>query len=296
MRDAQVGAALRLVRRRRGWTQEDLAGAAGVCQATVSRIERGHLRTLAVQRIREVLAALDMQLDLAPRWRGADLDRALNAGHNAMHEALARQFSGLPEWATRPEVSFSHWGERGVIDMLAWHDPTRTLLVVELKTDLVDPGGLIAQVDRYQRLAPVVARQLGWEAVAASSWVVVADDESNRHRLSDHLALLRGRFPLDGRSIESGLGRPTVPIEALSFVRIEGHARVPRRGGRRTSVSRPARPPPSQPSRAAACEQPAPARAPSAGHSRRVGAAAATSGTAVRDRRVQSAAECGDPA
>jgi len=47
-----------------------------------------------------------------------------------------------PEWQVFPEVSFSIWGERGVIDLLAWHPGRRALLVIELKTELVDVGEL----------------------------------------------------------------------------------------------------------------------------------------------------------
>ena len=36
-------------------------------------------------------------------------------------------------WQTRSEVSYSVYGERGSIDVLAWHAPSRTLLVVEVK-------------------------------------------------------------------------------------------------------------------------------------------------------------------
>lgn len=35
-----------------------------------------------------------------------------------------------------PEVSFSIYGQRGVIDILAWHAATRSLLVIELKTEM----------------------------------------------------------------------------------------------------------------------------------------------------------------
>ena len=55
-----------------------------------------------------------------------------------MHEELARLFAGLPDWVAVPEVTFSIYGERGAIDILAWHEPTRSLLVIELKTELVD--------------------------------------------------------------------------------------------------------------------------------------------------------------
>ena len=77
----------------------------------------------------------------------------INAGHAAMHQAAAVRFIRT-DWLLAPETTFSIYGERGSIDILAHHPPTASLLVVELKTDLVDVNGLMTAVDRYRRLAP----------------------------------------------------------------------------------------------------------------------------------------------
>ncbi len=212
-----------------------MARAARVSQSTVSRLERGHVDSLSVATVRRVAHVLDVRVDLVPRWRGGDLERALNAVHNALHEALARQLKRYPQWEVRSEVSFSQFGERGVIDVLGWHARTRSLLVVELKSDLLDPGGLIAQVDRYGRLAPTIAAALGWRPSTTSCWVVVADTPGNRSRLSRHGMLLRGRFPVDGRSIPAWLQHPEARIEALSFHAVG----APRRQSRSTVRSSP---------------------------------------------------------
>jgi ribosome-binding protein aMBF1 (putative translation factor) len=42
MDDQRFGSAVRAVRQRRGWRQADLAEAARVSMATISRVERGH--------------------------------------------------------------------------------------------------------------------------------------------------------------------------------------------------------------------------------------------------------------
>jgi hypothetical protein len=60
-------------------------------------------------------------------------------------------------------------GERGIIDVLAWHAGRRCLLVIELKTELVDPAALLAQVDRYRRLALALARERGWGVAGAAA-------------------------------------------------------------------------------------------------------------------------------
>ncbi len=182
----------------------------------ISRLERGHLETLSLAAIRRVSAGLDMRVDLAPRWRGGDLDRVIAAGHAALADAVVADLARRG-WSARPEVTFSIWGERGSIDVLAYHPVPRALLVLELKTELADPQGLIAQVDRYRRLAPRIAISMGWAPAIIGTWVVVAESTVNRRRSASHRALLRAAFPAGGRDIAVWMARPNAPIAALSF-------------------------------------------------------------------------------
>ncbi|MEO6351024.1 MAG: helix-turn-helix transcriptional regulator, partial [Candidatus Limnocylindrales bacterium] len=149
MDDQRVGSIVRAIRHKRDWRQQDLAAAAGVSDTLISLVERGHCDAIPLRTLRRILAALDVRLELLPRWRGGDLDRLLNAGHSAMHESIAKFFAGLPGWVAIPEVSFAIYGERGVIDILAWFPARRILLVIELKTEIVDVQAAIEITDRY---------------------------------------------------------------------------------------------------------------------------------------------------
>jgi hypothetical protein len=113
-------------------------------------------------------------------------------------------------------VSFAIYGERGVIDCLAWNPERRALLVVELKTDIVDVNELIGTFDRKVRLAPRIAGDRGWNPETVSGWVIVLHGRTNRARLAAHKAVLRAAFPLDGRSVGSWLRRPVGRMSALS--------------------------------------------------------------------------------
>src|SRR2546426_4465429 len=130
MTDGRAGASIRAVRLRRGLRQRDVATAAGLSAATVSRVERGHLEEVGLPAVRRVAGALDVRIDVVARWRGGELDRMLNRRHAALHDALARRFVRLPEWRLLPEVSFSVYGERGVIDVIAWHARSGALVVI----------------------------------------------------------------------------------------------------------------------------------------------------------------------
>lgn len=248
MSDQRLGSAIRLVRVRRGWRQVDLARRAGVGQSTVSRIERGHFATLSIATLREVASELDIRVDLLGRWRAGDLDRLLNAGHSRLHESVARAFRDLPAWLTAPEVSFSIYGERGVIDILAWHPGRRALLVIELKTDIADVNELLGTAGRKRRLAIQVAIEQGWIAPAVpppqvSLWVIVAPSRTNRRRLAEHAAMLRSALPVDGRSMGGWLKDPRGAVAALSTWpgSLGGTGRTDRRPVRRVRVIDPAR-------------------------------------------------------
>jgi hypothetical protein len=168
--------------------------------------------------IRAVARALDARFEGLVRWQGGDLDRLTNRGHAQMHEAMARWFAELDGWQASPGVSFNEFGERGIIDSLAWHASARTVLVVELKTAFVDINDLMSTMDRRRRLAMKIASDAGWNAEAVATWVVVAPDRSNQRALAEHATVLRAKFPGDGRSIRRWLAQPAGEIAALSFL------------------------------------------------------------------------------
>lgn len=218
MEDIRFGAAVRSVRLKRRWRQCDLAQRAGVSASTISRIERGHPGTLTLDTIRAVTSALDIRLELHPRWRAGDLDRLLNAGHSTLHEVVATMFAAeLPGWVLAPEVSFAVYSERGVIDIVAWHPGREALLVIELKTDIVDVNELVGTVDRKRRLASEVVRGRGWRPKTVSVWVIVAPGRTNRARIAAHGSMLRAAFPMDGRSVRRWLEDPVGAVSAMSI-------------------------------------------------------------------------------
>ncbi len=71
-----------------------------------------------------------------------------------------------------------------------------------------DLQDLVAGMDRKLRLAPGLARGLGWSAPTASGWVVVVEGRTGR-RAAEHRELLRAAFPADGRTLRRWLREPT---------------------------------------------------------------------------------------
>lgn len=236
-----MGQAIRAVRIRRGWRQEDLARSAGLHRSAISRIERGHVGTLTVDTLRRIGSALEIRIEVTPRWRGGELDRLLNARHSAFHEVIARRFAKLAGWLHEPEVSFSIFGERGVIDILAYHPGRRALLIIELKTELVDVQEMVGSMDRRRRLARRIAAGRGWAVTTVSTWVFAADTTTNRRRVAAHKAFLGSAFPHDGPTLSRWLADPRGEVQGLSFVSyaLPGHAM--RRGSGAQRVRRASR-------------------------------------------------------
>lgn len=218
MDDQRLGAAIRAVRMRRRLRQLDLAQSAGVSRTTVSLVERGHWQRLSIETVRRIAAAVDVRVELTPRWRGGDLDRLLSRRHSMLAEKVASLVLSHTGWVAVPEVSFAIYGERGVIDQLAWHEGTAHLLVVELKTEFEDINEALGTLDRKARLARRIAAERGWQPKFVSVWLVVSDSRTNRRHAAEHAALLGSRFRFDGRHLRSLLREPRAATTGLAFM------------------------------------------------------------------------------
>src|SRR5262245_4042767 len=185
MDDQRVGALLRVLRIRRGLRQVDVAVLAGVSDQTISRIERGRLEEVNVGILRRVARALEARFEVSVWTRSGDIERLADHRHAGLVEAVTTTLVDC-DWIARPEVSFSLAGERGLIDILAWHQATRSLLVIEVKTEIVDVGELLGTLDRKRRLAPEVARRLGWDPAAYGTALIVDDSTTNHRRIREH--------------------------------------------------------------------------------------------------------------
>lgn len=218
MDEQRIGASLRALRLRRRLTQEEARVQAKIPRAVAMLIEAGRLERVRFGDIRAYAKALGARFDGSVLWQGTDLDRMLNRGHARLHEAMASWLAIVGGWLAVPEASFAVGRERGVIDILAWHAVTRTLLVIELKTRIVDINDLMATMDIRGRVARRIASERGWDPSAIGLWVVVAPARTNGRVLAEHATVLRAKFPGDGRTMRRWLANPSGSVAALSFM------------------------------------------------------------------------------
>ena len=215
--DAQVGSVFRAVRIRRGLSQEQVAATSGVCRSVVSLIERGGLENTSVRSVHRVAVALGVSLSLVPRWRGAELAELLDERHAAMVRGIVARLTELG-WQTLPERTFNVWGERGAIDVLAWHAAARALLCVEVKTRLPDLQDLLSTMDRKRRLAPGLVQELGWRPVVVGSVLALPAERWARHVVARFAPVFAAALPMRTGEVKRWLRQPERDLRGIWFM------------------------------------------------------------------------------
>ena len=189
-------------------------------QPTISALERGQIDCTPLRTVRTVLDALDATAWLDVSWRGGIIARLLDERHAALVGAVASSLTSW-RWEVVPELSYSEYGERGSIDLAAWHADSRTLLVIEVKTELVSVESTLRKLDEKVRLGPkIVGGRLGWRPAAVARLLVLPSDRTQRRHVERHAPVLDRALPIRGRAIRAWLRDPRGPVAGLWFVSV----------------------------------------------------------------------------
>ncbi len=213
----RFGLSIRALRRRRGWTQQRLADHVHASRSVIVRIEGGRADRVPVHTLVAVATALGATLSIRLTWHGEALDRLLDAGHAAIVDRVLAilQISG---WEVATEVSFNIRGERGSIDILAFHAASGSLLVIEVKTVVPDMQAMLYGLDRKERLAGEIARERGWKVTSVSRLLVLPDDRTARRRVVTHEATFRVALPGRTAAVKRWLQTPTGRLAGILFL------------------------------------------------------------------------------
>lgn len=212
----RVGHLHRALRYRLKLRQVDVAKKSGVSRTTISDIETGRLERVSLADLERSILALGARLDISIIG-GPSFDRLLDEGHARLAALVASHLKQLG-WVVEFEVTFSRMGERGSIDILAWHAATRSLLVVEIKTELVSVEGLLRPLDAKVRLAPDIGARFGWRPGSVSRLVALPENSTARRTVARHADVLRAALPARSHQVRVWLASPAGTLRGMWFL------------------------------------------------------------------------------
>lgn len=229
---------MRSLRHRLGWRQSDLAGRVNLGHDVVSRVERGQIEGVTLRTLRQLFSELDAEIVVIVRWRGGELERILDRRHAGLAERLVARLK-RSGWTVMPEVSYSEFGERGSIDLLAWHPDSRVLLVIELKTELTSIEETVRRHDAKTRLSRRIATErFGWQAQHVGRLLVLPDERTPRRQVERFAGVLDLAYPVRGREVRTWLDAPAGAMSGLVFLTSADDTRLRRRCGPTRRITR----------------------------------------------------------
>ncbi len=209
MEDERVGRLVRAVRIKQGWRQADVAARVGCSQRWIGEIELGRLDGVTVGTLRKVGDVLEIRMRIDAWWRVGDGARLLDAEHARLVEVAVRSLI-REGWDVSPEWSFNLFGERGSVDIVAWHEATQTLLLIEVKSRLDDVQELLHTFGRKVRIVPgLLATERGATAARIATMLIVGDSPAARRVVRGHAATFASVWPECSLACRRFIRRPS---------------------------------------------------------------------------------------
>jgi len=234
----RFGRQFRALRVRHERRQVDVARDSGLSRSLIASVDRGEIGGVTVGALVRAAQALGADVDLRLRWRGEQLDRLVDEAHAALVDATVTLLVRWG-WKVEVEVSFAIWGERGSVDVLAFHPATGAVLVVEVKSVVADTQATLHGLDRKARLARDMVRDRPWDLRHVSRLLVVGATATSRRRIARLAGTYDVALPARGTTVRRWLRNPATPIAGLLFVSFGSQRGATRRSPARERVRRP---------------------------------------------------------
>jgi hypothetical protein len=220
----QLGRAHRRLRLRARLRQVDVSSKSGIGRWKLVKLEAGEIDDLNVGEIERCFVALGADVRILATFRGAAIDRLLDEGHARLVGAVVEVLKRFG-WSVEVEVSFSDYGDRGSIDILAWQPTFRALAVFEIKSEMGGVDLTLRPLDVKVRLAPKIAQRFGWvRPLAIARLLVLPEDRTARRDVARHAGVLDTALPSRARAIRSWLRKPSGPLAGIWFLSYVGSA------------------------------------------------------------------------
>jgi hypothetical protein len=180
---------------------------------------------MTAETLAKVAQALGAGIEVRLNWRGEGVDRLLDQEHASLVEAFARRLRAS-DWEVRTEVTFWIRGERGSVDILAWHPESRITLLVEIKSVVPDLQAMVGALDRKARLGLEIAASVGWRAVGVGRVLVIGETRTARRRVETYRSTFDAAFPDRFVEVRRFLAAPWTGPDLRGLVFLPGSHRL----------------------------------------------------------------------
>jgi transcriptional regulator with XRE-family HTH domain len=192
-RRSRIGGEIRALRRRRDWTQEELARRAGVGRLMISRAERA-AGSLDVDTLEHIALAFGVPLMLG--FGRGPVEGTSDAGHLAMQELVLRLGRRAGFAARFEAVAGDSWRST---DVELRSDARKRLILAECWNTIGDVGAAARSTTRKAAGADATATALWGEAGRAGSVWVVRATARNHDLVARYPEVFASRFPGSSR-------------------------------------------------------------------------------------------------
>jgi transcriptional regulator with XRE-family HTH domain len=204
-------------------TQQELAAATGVSRSHIAGIENGRVNPSIdlVWRISDRLGIDVSFMAHTPAVIGRRSRDVVHAWCSGYIDGRLRRNGYL----TARELEIATKSAHGWIDLLAYEPVTRTLVIVEVKTQLEDAGAVERQISWYERGTMVVAQGLGWQPERVLSWLLLLASDEVERAVRLHRPVLLRSFPARAPDMRLVLEDPRAILARRGLALVDSSSR-----------------------------------------------------------------------
>jgi transcriptional regulator with XRE-family HTH domain len=215
--------AIRAGREEIGWSPSELARRVGLSASTVPRIENRRLDGLSVATAGRILEELGVAFEFRPAFV-ADPPQQRDAAHARCSAYVRRRLEGRG-WEVAQEVEVGSARSRGWIDVLAFERSRGAVLVVEIKTELMNVGAVQRNMSWYEREAWGAAKRQRWHPRRVTGLVLLLATEANEGSIRANRELMKQWCPVRAIEMDGWLRDPEAMPRARALALIDPASR-----------------------------------------------------------------------
>lgn len=211
-------------RERIALSKSALSDRIGISRQMIAEIEGGTANP-TLDSVVQLLDGLGLEVEITVRGPVVLDGPPTSDVVHAICSAFVQRRLEAAGWKTAREVRIDSGRYLGWIDLLAFHQATGYLLVIEIKTRIEDIGSIERTMDWYRREAIGAARRLGWRPNSVTSWLLALATDEVETRLRENRAAVDAAFPGRASEMSATIAEPGVLRHARCVALIDPRSR-----------------------------------------------------------------------